>query len=124
MTTFSTDGPALEKGTKGIQVAFTDENDNAVTPKSATWTLTNRPARGIATTIVNGREDVAIGTLAGTVTIVLSGNDLSFLSAEDEEILVERVFTVEYVYDSDLGLNLPGKAQYIFPLERLYISED
>lgn len=125
-TVFSSTDTAPEKGTIGIEVSFVDEEDVALTPNTITWTLTNRPHRGLAPTVVNGREDVAVAVPSSTITVVLSGDDLTFLddSGEDEQVLVERVFTVEYAYDSTLGSDLPGKAQYIFALERLFVYED
>jgi hypothetical protein len=123
-TTFSVTDTAPEGSTIGIKIDFTDEDGNPMVPSAITWSLTDRPARGVAATIVNSREDVAVAVPASTVTAVLSGDDLSFLSSEDEEVLVERVFTVEYTYTSTLGSDLPGKAQYIFALERPYILED
>lgn len=123
-TTFSVTDTAPEQGTIGVQIVFKDELDQALIPDTLTWTLTNRPARGVAATVVNGRLDVVVNSPASTETIVLSGADLSFLASEDEEILVERVLTAEFTYDSSLGSNLPGKAQYIFALERPYILED
>jgi hypothetical protein len=125
-TYFSSTDTAPEKGSIGIQVTFVDEDDVALIPTAITWTLTNRPPRGEAPTVVNGREDESVSVPASVITVVLSGNDLSFLDSagEDEAVLVERVFTVEYVYTSDLGSGLPGKAQYIFALERLFVYED
>lgn len=100
---------AIERGTYVITLSFTDENGDAVTPNTATWTLTDR-----AGVVVNGREDVTISSLAATKDVVLSGADL----AVTDNRYRHRLFTVEYTYTSSLG-TLPGKEEvgfYIDPL--------
>jgi len=121
VTTFATE-TFPEEGVRGIQVAFTDEDGNAVTPNADTikWTLTNRPAHGTVPTVINSREQEAI-TSASTITIVLEGDDLTLLSGEGS--FGERVLTVEYQYDSSMGNNLDNTVQYIFQVENLnYVS--
>jgi hypothetical protein len=112
-----------EEGIRGIKVAFTDDDGNAVVPNTDTikWTLTDRPAElGAATTIINSREQVAISS-ASTIYITLEGNDLALQSDELLEGIVGRVLTVEYQYDSaNLGSNVDDKAQYIFQIENMY----
>lgn len=123
-THFSSEDTAPEKSTIGIKVDFVDEDGTALAPDTMTWTLTSRPARAVAAEIINGRQDVTVASPSESNTVVLSGNDLAFLTSEDEEVLAERVFTVEFTYTSTLGSNLPGKAQYIFAVERLFVFED
>jgi len=121
VTTYETDA-FPEKGTVGIEISFTDENGNAVTPDSITWTLTNMPASYTETPIViNDREDVSV-TPDSTVTVVLKGDDLSLLSTELDESFVDRVLSLEYTYTSSYGSGLPGKAQYIFTVENMYYN--
>ncbi|MBW2030759.1 MAG: hypothetical protein JRJ31_16980 [Deltaproteobacteria bacterium] len=121
VTTYETDA-FPEKGTVGIEISFTDENGNAVTPDSITWTLTNMPASYTETpTVINNREDVSV-TPDSTVTVVLKGDDLSLLSTELDESFVDRVLSLEYTYTSSYGSGLPGKAQYIFTVENMYYN--
>lgn len=122
VTTFETT-TFPEEGIRGVKVAFTDDDGNAVTPNADTikWTLTNRPANlGAVTTIINSREQVAVSS-ASTIYITLEGNDLALQSDESSEGIVGRVLTIEYQYDSaNLGINVDDKAQYIFQIENMY----
>lgn len=83
-----------EEGIYVITVAFTDEDEAAVTPSAATWTLSDE-----AGNVINSRADVAIGSLSTSVEIVLAGADLSLATYPDPL----RVFTVTYTYSSSLG---------------------
>lgn len=107
------DDRLAEKSTGVATCAFKDENGQAVTPTSATWTLSDTSG-----TVINSREDVVISSLDTSVDIVLSGDDLAISAgfAGDAE---ERVLTVEAVYDSDLGSDLPAKAECHFYIENL-----
>lgn len=92
---------AKEKSTFVVNASFEDEDGDAITPTSITWTLTDRKGR-----IINSRESVSVAVPAASNDIVLTGNDLA-LQQNDDRI---RVFTVEAVYDSaaygnDLTLN-------------------
>ena len=107
-TTFTTPVPN-EKGTAVLGVAFTDEDDSAVTPSAITWTLTD-----INGTIINSRDAVSI-TPATSIDIVMSGDDLSL----SEGIGVIRVVTVEYTYSSSYGTGLPEKDQAKFSIKDL-----
>jgi hypothetical protein len=101
---------ANEESTFGIEISFTDEAGAALTPSSITWTLTDR-----AGTVVNGREGV-VATPAATITIVLSGADLALGTAYEG---ATRALLIEWVYDSDLGTDLPGKEQIKFQIANL-----
>ena len=81
---------ANEKGEYVITLAFKDENDVAQIPTSATWTLTKYDA-----TVVNSREDVAIGSPTANETVTLSGNDLAILDDLNRE---KRIFTVTWAF--------------------------
>lgn len=101
-----------EKSTCKITASFEDSAGNAVTPKTATWTLTD-----VYGTVINSREDVNIASLDTSVTIVLSGNDLKIQANESGGVI--RLFLIEATYDSDLGSDLPLKDSCQFTLENL-----
>ena len=106
---------AKEKGSFVFDVAFTDEDDAAATPKTMTWSLTTTSG-----TSINNRLNVAVGAgdLAATVSIVLSGDDLAVQSGETNRYLRRR-FVVEATYDSSLGNDLPVKEEAEFLLENI-----
>ncbi len=110
-----------EKGSGIIQCVFTDEDGDAVVPNAGTikWTLTNRPVHDTTPTIINSREQQDI-TSASTVNIPVSGNDLAMLAGEVDDAFVERVMLVEYVYNSTVASDLPGKGQHIFRVNNLH----
>ena len=97
-----------EEGTGVFTCAFKDETGAGMTPSSATWTLTDTSG-----TVINSRDAVVISSLAASVDIVLSGDDLA-LSSGFSGSAEERVLTVEFVYTSDAGAGLPGKAECRF----------
>lgn len=105
---------AQEESTYIITCAFTDEDDNAVTPDSIEWTLTDSSG-----TVINEREQVEILVPAASVDIVLSGDDLQILATEAARTEVNRRFIVEAVYDSDASNDLPLKAEMAFVVENL-----
>ncbi len=102
---------ANEKGTYKMTAAFTDSAGNAVTPDTIIYTLTN-----VEGTIINSREAVSV-TPATSVNVTLSGHDLAMQSGESGS--VERIFTLEAVYDSDEGSNLPLNEEAIFIIDPL-----
>jgi len=110
MTTTLTE-KAVEGSTYVITAAFYDEDDNAVVPTSATWTLTDDLGN-----VINSREDVAITGLDTTVDIVLSSADLLLPAGAGQ---VGRVLTVAAVYDSDAGSDLPLVARTRFLVENV-----
>ena len=90
---------AKDRSSYVVQLDFTDEEGNAVVPVSATWTLTD------GTNVINNQEDVVIGSLASTVYIALSGDDLAYTDGD------HRVLVVEGTYLSSLtGATLPTNA--------------
>jgi len=110
---------ANEKSTAAITVSFTDENGDAVTPKTANWTLTDLDGN-----VINGKEQEDISSLDTSVTVVLSGNDLQIggsetLTTVNDVSFLYRIFTVEATYDSDLGSDLPLKESCKFKLYNL-----
>lgn len=107
MTILSTLAP--EEGTYIIEVGFTDEEGDSVVPDNGlTWTLTD-----VDGNVINSRSNVAIAS-AATINIVLSGNDLAISNNGRK-----RVVTIQGAYDSDLGSNLPLKAEVRFTIADL-----
>jgi hypothetical protein len=104
------DTPANEESTYPVVVTFRDEAGALMVPSSATWTLTTR-----AGAVINERETVAIDTLASSVTIVLSGEDLSMPAGAGDL----RSLTIEATYTSSLGTGLPFKEEIRFSVEEL-----
>jgi len=90
-----------EESTAIFQVAFKDEDGNAVMPDSVYWKLTDSDGN-----VINSRSAVSV-TPGLTVDITLSGDDLVVISGKGSNKM--RVITVWGTYDSDLGLNLPFK---------------
>ena len=99
---------ATEEGTYIINAAFTDEDDNAVVPDSISWTLTD-----VVGTVINDRLHEVISP-AADVDIVLSGNDLAIGTSG-----TKRVLTIEAVYDSAAGDDLPLTDEASFDVEDL-----
>ena len=94
---FSRSEAFTEESTGVITVSFTNEAGEAVTPASATWTLTKTSGE-----VVNSREDVSL-TPASTVNIVLQGDDLAL----PEGASAKRILTVKATYNSTYGVGLP-----------------
>lgn len=101
---------AIEGSTFVVQVSFTNEDEDAVTPSAITWTLTDGSGA-----VVNSRSDVSVVTPASTINIVLSGDDLAVTGYTGQE----RILTVEATYTSALGSGLPLKAAARFIVEDL-----
>lgn len=104
---------ANEQSVYWITVGFLDEDNNAMAPDVATWTLTDLEGH-----IINTREDVSITTPETSEVIELSGNDL----AVDGNDIVERLVTLEGTYTSvNYGASKPFKIQIKFPIEPIII---
>lgn len=102
---------AIDKSTYIVVASFTDEQGDAVTPKSVNWTLSDT-----AGNIINGRYEVS-ETPAASVGIVLYGEDLAHLGNS-----LPRVVTVEAVYDSvTYGNDLPIKEAIEFLIDDLIV---
>lgn len=102
-----------EESTAVFSCAFKDEDGQAITPTSATWTLTDTSG-----TVINSRDAVTITPMATSVDVVLSRDDLAISSGFDGSA-EERVLTVEAVYDSDIGSDLPVKAECHFFIDAM-----
>ncbi len=103
---------ALEESTYVITASFTDEDGAAVVPNTATvtWTLTDLDG-----TVINLRSAVAVSS-ASTITIVLSGDDLSLLVSDDSGV---RKVLVQAQYDSSIGSDLPLNDEVQFTIDPL-----
>jgi hypothetical protein len=99
---------AIEESTYPVTVSFTDEAGAAVIPTAATWTLSDKNGN-----VVNSREDVVISSLAASVTIVLSGDDLALSNGRI------RKLTIKATYNSSLGNGLPLKDEVTFLITNL-----
>lgn len=71
-----------------VQIDITDELGEAVSPTSATWTLTDG-----SDTVINSREDVAISSLASTVYITLGKEDLDRDDGSARKVEVTATYT-------------------------------
>ena len=105
---------AVEESTYVVTLAFADKAGAAVTPDSATWTLTDG-----AGTVINSRSGVTIAPLAASVDVVLSGLDLAMQPLETS--YGNRLFTVQAVYSSTEGASLPLKEEYQFMIRGLAV---
>lgn len=101
---------ALERSTYVVTAAFTDESGAAVTPDSITWDLTDTDGN-----VINSRSSVAVAVPASSIDIVLSGDDLAI----QRPSMLWRIVTVEAVYDSSMGSNLPFKDEIRFEIQPL-----
>ncbi len=100
---------ANEKSTYWITIGFLDEDNGAMAPDVATWTLTDMEGN-----VLNAREDVAISTPETEEILELSGDDL----AVDGNDIVNRLVTLEGTYTSDThGADKPFTLQIQFPVE-------
>jgi hypothetical protein len=105
---------AVEESTYVITLAFANKAGAAVTPDSATWTLTDG-----AGTVINSRSAVAIAPLADSVDVVLSGLDLAMQAGETG--YAARLLTVQAVYSSTEGASLPLNEEYQFQVRGLVV---
>lgn len=101
---------AVEKSTFTITVSFTDEDDQAVTPNSAKWSLTDLQGNTI-----NDRNAVEL-TPATSINIVMSGDDLVVPIGST---VVHRVLLVEGDYNSNIGSGLPFYAECKFMIDAI-----
>ena len=99
-----------EKSTLAILVEFFDETGTAVTPTSASFTLTNE-----AGSIVNSRNQSAISPADGSAVVVLTGNDLALTAGENGK----RKLLVLATYNSTNGSGLSLRKEYDFSVINL-----
>ena len=98
---------AIDESTYKLEVTCTDSAGSTVVPGSGTWTMTNEDGD-----VVNSREDVEL-SVATTMTIVLSGDDIAFADGR------KRVITFSITYSSDEGSNLPLREEVWFEITNL-----
>ena len=97
---------AQEESTYVIDFAWFDEDDSAVTPATMLWALSDENGD-----IVNSQEDIVIGSLSTTNSIVLGGDDLAIPDYYMQD--VTRFVRYYGTYVSSLGtLNLAGEVQF------------
>jgi len=101
---------ATELGTYHVVAAFDDEDGAGIAPATLTWTLTDRDGN-----IVNSRSAVNVAGPSTSNTITLQGTDLALLGGQTND----RIFTIEWTYDSTYGAGLPGKEQATFIIDPL-----
>ena len=104
------DDHATEQGTFHVVCAFEDEDDAGIAPATLAWTLTDRDGN-----TVNGRSAVAVASPATSNTVTLYGTDLALIAGQTNE----RIFLIEWTYDSPYGTGLPGKEQATFIIDPL-----
>jgi hypothetical protein len=98
-----------EKETGYVTLTFTDEDDTAVIPDSATYTLYNKASGAI----INNREDTAISSLAASIDLELVPNDNAII--DDTLESEEHVLFIKWVYNTDKQ----GKEEYCFYVKNL-----
>lgn len=106
---------AVERSAFIISAAFTNEDGEAMTPESLSWTLTDQKGN-----VINDREDVVVATPASSVAIVLSGDDLAL--QEGEAWRASRLVTLTGTYLSAVtGGVLPFADSVSFAIEDLTV---
>ena len=104
---------AVENSSYLIRLDATDELDQAVTPKTGVWSLTDADGN-----VINNRDQVAISPLAATMYVLLKDDDLA-LSAGFTGKSELRHFLFEGTYDSIYGNDNELKDVLIFPVVNL-----
>ena len=98
-------------GAAKATISFTDENGAAKTPTSVKWTLSSTTGA-----IINGRSFVTL-TPAASISWLLSGADLRIGGHGPE-----RILTIDALYDSTLGNDVPLRAQASFTIESFAVE--
>jgi len=93
---------ANDRSTKVVTVAFKDEDENAVVPTSAVWTLTNELGA-----VVNSRQQIEITPLAESVDIILTNDDLAWEAGQSRHLIIEAVYN-----GIQVGLTLTGETDF------------
>ena len=91
---------AVKSSTFAINIVVKDEDGSAIIPATAKWKLTDEEG-----TVINSRSEVPISSPSESMDVVLSGNDLSFQTSEND--IAYRRFIAWGTYNSDLGTGLP-----------------
>tara|TARA_R100000655_G_scaffold71272_1_gene109656 strand:+ start:519 stop:860 length:342 start_codon:yes stop_codon:yes gene_type:complete len=104
---------ANEESTFFIDASIYDENENAITPTSLTWSLFDTEGN-----VINSREDVSIANLSSVVEIVLSGDDLA-LSNSETSAMIKRYLVVQGTYDDSNSDSRSLTEEFIFFIKNL-----
>jgi hypothetical protein len=99
---------AEEEGTFHIICTFDDEDGVDCAPSAIAWTLSDGDGN-----ILNGRDAVAVGSPATSVTITLQGTDLSIVAGQTNE----RLFLIKWTYNSTYGAGLINYKQASFIID-------
>ena len=99
---------AVDRSTFIVTASFTDAQGDDVIPASIAWTLTDD-----AGTVINSRENVNVAVPAASIDILLQGDDLAVADSST------RLLTLNAVYNSDEGSNLPLRDQVRFTVQDL-----
>lgn len=102
------DDHAPEHGTYHVVCVFEDEDDVGTVPNAITWTLTDRDGG-----VINGRSAVVVAVPATSNTITLAGTDLALVGGQTNE----RLFLVEWSYDSSYGTGLETSEEAVFIID-------
>ena len=89
-----------------ITASFKDIDGADFVPTSCAWTLTD--AKGF---VINGRSKVPVAITGPSHQFVLQGADLAYAVGSTKGT---RVFTIEALYDSTYGEDLPFRAEVEF----------
>lgn len=92
-----------------ITLAFTDEDEVAVTPDSATYTLYNEETGAV----INNRTAVVIGSLASSIDLELTPADNVLVNSS--KIKEAHILFVQWVYNT----NKVGHEEYRFWVRNL-----
>jgi len=101
---------ADEEGTFHAVCTFADEDGKSCVPITLVWTLSDLDGN-----VINGRSAVAVAVPATANTITMKGTDLTIVSGQANE----RLFLIEWTYNSTYGAGLPGKEQATFIIDDL-----
>ncbi len=100
---------AVERSTYIVDAQFSNASSTTFVPTTVSWTLSDRDG-----TDQNGRTGVS-ASAATTVTIVLSGSDLTLVAGDDGM----RIIYFEVVYNSTYGNGLELKEEANFIIDSL-----
>lgn len=98
-------------GAAKATVSFTDEDGASVVPSSVKWTLSDKNGA-----VINNRSFVTL-TPGASVSWLISGADLCIGSYG-----TDRILTIDALYTSTLGSNIPLRAQASFSIEKFAIE--
>ncbi len=105
---------AKEQSTYIIYASLLDSDGTALTPNDdIKWSLVDDENN-----VINSREDVPYESVASSLTITLTGDDLIIQGRSKSP--EKRYLVIECTYDSDLGTGLKFKHQVEFYVDNLH----